>query len=101
MATPPMSASANSNSWFCSLAMTSKTRRASRSTSGPTPSPGSHAMRAFMYRNQVLIFNSLLTVGHFEEFDIGLFDLFAREGIAKLTIARFKRVTPRVFSEHD
>src|SRR5438093_12662892 len=75
MATPPIAASTYSNSWLCSPAMTSKTRRASRSTSGPTPSPGSHAMRAFMYGNQIQIFNSFFTVGHFEEFDIPSFFL--------------------------
>src|SRR6266566_2992566 len=101
MATPPISASTYSNSWLCSPAMTSKTRRASRSTSGPTPSPGSQPMRAFMYRNQILIFNSFFTVGDFEEFDIRSFELFSSERVSKLAISRFERVAARMFPQHN
>src|SRR6059036_103236 len=101
MATPPISASTYSNSWLCSPAMTSKTRRASRSTSGPTPSPGSHAMRAFMYRNQILIFNPFFTVGDFEEFDIRPFELLSSERVSKLAIPCFERVAARMFPQHN
>src|SRR5437667_11333783 len=80
--------------------MTSKTRRASRSTSGPTPSPGSHAMRAFMYRNQILIFNPFFIVGDFEEFDIRPFELLSSERVSKLAISCFSRVAARRFPQH-
>src|SRR6266849_2394939 len=101
MATPPISASTNWNSWLCSLAMTSRTRRASRSTSGPTPSPGSHAMRAFMYGNQILIFNSLFAVGDLEELHIRLFELFTRQRVPEFAISRFQRVPSGMFPKDD
>src|SRR5438132_5993173 len=101
MATPPISASTNSNSWLCSLATISRARRASRSTSGPTPSPGSHAMRAFMYRNEILIFDSLLAVRDFQKFDVSFLELLTRQRVAKLAIARLQGVTSRMFPEND
>src|SRR5690242_16849259 len=81
--------------------MTSKTRRASRSTSGPMPSPGNHAMSTFMDRNQILIFNSLFTIGNFEELHICLLDLLARERVTELAIPGFQRVTARMLSQDD
>src|SRR6185503_11494926 len=101
MATPPISPSINSNSWLCSPAMTSKTRRASRSTSGPAPSPGSHAMRAFMNCNQILIVDSLLLIRDFEELHVRFFELLASERVAELAITRFQRVTAGVLSENN
>src|SRR5262249_32947308 len=101
MAMPPISASINSNSWLCSLAMTSRTRRASRSTSGPTPSPGSHAMTAFMNSNQILIFDSLFPVGYLEELDIRLLELIARQREAEFAITRLEGMTAGVFAKHN
>src|SRR5437870_13327864 len=81
--------------------MTSKTRRASRSTSGPTPSPGSHAMRAFMYGNLILIFNSFFKVCDFEEFDIRPFELLSSERVSKLAKSCFESVAARMLAEHN
>ena len=53
-------------------------------------------MRAFMYGNQILVFNSLFAVRQRQEFHIHTFQLLAGQLVAKLTVARFQRVTMKI-----
>src|SRR5438034_5980343 len=58
-------------------------------------------MRAFMYVNQILIFNSLLAVRQRQKLHVSAFQLLAVQFVAELTVSRLKRMTPGVFPEND
>src|SRR5262245_24832032 len=65
------------------------------------PSPGRYAIRALMYRLQILILDPFLAVRERQEFRICPFELLASQLVTQLTIPSRESVSSRVLSEDD